>query len=40
VPGLKDDYFTEIIGAFLATGQGAQGLVGEARSVLVAATSI
>jgi aminoglycoside 3-N-acetyltransferase len=40
VPGLPDDYFASIAGAFLAAGHGAQGLVGEASSVLVEAEPI
>ncbi|MBY5608392.1 AAC(3) family N-acetyltransferase [Rhizobium leguminosarum] len=40
VPGLDDDYFGVIVRAFLASGQGAQGLVGDAQSVLVDAAAI
>lgn len=40
VPGLDDDYFGVIVRAFLASGQGTQGLVGDARSVLVDAAAI
>ncbi|MFL5019273.1 MAG: AAC(3) family N-acetyltransferase, partial [Rhizobium sp.] len=40
VPGLDDDYFGGIVGAFLTSGQGAQGLVGDAGSVLVDAAAI
>jgi aminoglycoside 3-N-acetyltransferase len=40
VPGLPEDYFATIVREFLASGEGAQGMVGEAPSVLVAAVSI
>jgi len=40
VPGLDDDYFAQIVRAYLASGRGTQGLVGEAQSVLVDATSV
>ena len=40
VPGLADNYFTEIAEAFLATGEGARGLIGDAPSVLVPAAPI
>ena len=40
VPGLADDYFGEVVRAFLAAGGGQQGLVGEAPSVLVEAAPI
>ncbi|TLX13029.1 aminoglycoside 3-N-acetyltransferase [Rhizobium sp. MHM7A] len=40
VPDLASDYFGEIVRAFLASGAGAQGLIGEAPSVLVDAASI
>ena len=40
VPGLADDYFATIVTAFLATGQGAQGLIGAAPSVLVDAAAM
>lgn len=40
VPGLESDYFARIVSAFLAGGQGAQGLVGDAPSVLVDAAAI
>lgn len=36
-PGLDDDCFATIVAAFLATGQGAQGPIGAAASVLVGA---
>lgn len=38
--GLADDYFAEIVEAFLATGRGRRGLVGAAPSVLVEANQI
>jgi aminoglycoside 3-N-acetyltransferase len=40
VEGLAEDYFATIVGAFLANGQGRQGLVGNAPSVLVDAAKI
>ncbi|QFU16726.1 aminoglycoside 3-N-acetyltransferase [Microvirga thermotolerans] len=40
VPGLADDYFASVVRSFLATGRGAQGVVGEAPSVLVEAAPI
>ncbi len=40
VAGLADDYFATIVAEFLATGQGARGVVGEAPSVLVDAAAI
>lgn len=40
VDGLADDYFGEIVEAFLATGRGARGKVGQADSVLVEAAPI
>jgi aminoglycoside 3-N-acetyltransferase len=40
VPGLDDDYFGLIVREFLAGGQGRQGLIGKAPSVLVDAPSI
>ncbi|KKZ87186.1 aminoglycoside 3-N-acetyltransferase [Rhizobium phaseoli] len=40
VAGLESDYFAAIVAEFLAGGHGAQGLVGEAPSVLVNAASI
>lgn len=40
VAGLADDYFAEIVTEFLAGGQGRQGLVGTAPSVLVDAAAI
>lgn len=40
VEGLAEDYFATIMGDFLATGRGRQGLVGAARSVLVEAAAI
>lgn len=40
VPGLTDDYFAQIVRAFLAGRDGTQGLVGAAPSVLVDAASI
>jgi aminoglycoside 3-N-acetyltransferase len=38
--GLADDYFTAIVEAFLATGEGERGAIGAAPSVLVAADRI
>jgi aminoglycoside 3-N-acetyltransferase len=40
VEGLDEDYFATIVEAFLASGQGARGLVGLAPSVLVDAAPI
>lgn len=40
VAGLDDDYFGTIVSAFLATGQGSQGTIGAAPSVLVEAPAI
>jgi len=40
VDGLDDDYFAMIVSAFLTTGQGSQGMVGDAPSVLVEAAAI
>ncbi|RXT56441.1 aminoglycoside 3-N-acetyltransferase [Bosea sp. Tri-44] len=40
VDGLAEDYFVEIVTEFLASGQGRQGLVGAAPSVLVDAAPI
>lgn len=40
VDGLDDDYFGAIVGEFLASGQGRQGRVGDAASVLVPAAAI
>jgi aminoglycoside 3-N-acetyltransferase len=40
VAGLADDYCADIVREFLASGQGAQGLVGGAPSVLVEAAPI
>lgn len=40
VDGLESDYFARIVTEFLAGGQGAQGPIGEAPSVLVDAASI
>ena len=37
VAGLADDYFVEVVEAFLATGEGARGKVGDADCVLVPA---
>jgi aminoglycoside 3-N-acetyltransferase len=39
-PGLAEDCFARIVGDFLAEGQGVQGVVGEAPSVLVEAAGI
>lgn len=40
VEGLAEDYFAEIVTEFLASGQGQQGLVGAAPSVLVDAAAL
>jgi len=40
VSGLAEDYFAEIVTEFLATGEGRQGLIGSAPSVLVDAAAI
>jgi aminoglycoside 3-N-acetyltransferase len=40
VAGLDEDYFTTILTAFLASGNGAQGTVGAAASVLVEASAV
>lgn len=40
VAGLDDDYFAGIVTEFLAAGEGRQGLIGAARSVLVEAAAI
>ena len=40
VAGLADDYFAHIVSDFLASGQGRQGRVGAAASVLVEAAAI
>lgn len=40
VEGLADDYFAEIVREYLETGQGAQGRVGDAPTVLVDAAGI
>src|SRR5690606_941318 len=40
VAGLADDYFAGIVTAFLATGHGSEGRIGEAPSVLVRADEI
>jgi aminoglycoside 3-N-acetyltransferase len=40
VPGLANDYFAQIVGEFLAGGQGCQGHIGAAPSVLVDAAPI
>lgn len=40
VNGLAEDYFAEIVTQFLASGQGRQGLIGSASSVLVGAAAI
>jgi aminoglycoside 3-N-acetyltransferase len=37
VEGLADDYFAEIVTAYLASGEGHEGQVGAARAVLVSA---
>lgn len=38
--GLPDDYFADIVEAFLATGRGKRGKIGEASSVLVPAAEM
>ncbi|HTM77656.1 MAG TPA: aminoglycoside 3-N-acetyltransferase [Devosia sp.] len=38
--GLPEDYFIEVVEAFLATGQGQRGTIGAAPSVLVSAPAI
>ena len=38
--GLEEDYFTTIVTAFLATGRGRTGKIGQANSVLVPANEI
>jgi aminoglycoside 3-N-acetyltransferase len=40
VPGLPDNYFATIVAEFLATGQGVQGLIGDAPSTAVDAAPI
>lgn len=40
VAGLADDYFAEIVRTFLSSGEGAEGIVGDAPCVLVDAASI
>lgn len=40
VSGLADDYFAEVVTAFLAAGQGRRGVIGAAPSVLVSAPAI
>ena len=40
VAGLPDDYFADVVREFLGSGQGAQGRVGEASSVLAEAAPI
>jgi aminoglycoside 3-N-acetyltransferase len=40
VAGLPDDYFADIVRAFLATGAGAEGVVGAAPSLIVDAAAI
>lgn len=40
VDGLPDDYFATVVSAFLATGSGREGRVGDAPSVLVPARDI
>lgn len=40
VAGQPDDYFADIVRAFLATGAGAQGMVGAAPSLIVDAPAI
>ena len=40
VPGLADDYFAEIVSAFLESGRGVRGLVGQAESCVVDAAEI
>ena len=38
--GMPDDYFATVVEAFLATGEGKRGTIGEASSVLVPADGI
>lgn len=38
--GMADDYFATIVEAFLATGQGTRGVIGEAGSVVVPAAEM
>ena len=40
IDGLADDYFASIVEAFLASGQGTRGRVGDAPSVLVPAAAM
>jgi aminoglycoside 3-N-acetyltransferase len=40
VAGLADDYFADIVGAFLAEGRGTEGTIGNAPSVLVDAEPV
>lgn len=40
VPELADDYFVEVVESFLATGQGREGMIGDAPSLLVDAAAI
>ncbi|MHA6688941.1 aminoglycoside 3-N-acetyltransferase [Devosia sp. A449] len=40
VDGLADDYFADVVDAFLASGQGRRGQIGHAPSVLVDAPAI
>lgn len=40
VAGLDDDYFAEIVNAFVATGQGQTGKIGEAPTLVVPAAEI
>ncbi len=40
VAGLDEDYFAEIVSAFLASGEGRQGQIGAAASILVDAAAI
>ena len=40
VEGLEDDYFATIVTEYLATGQGAEGMIGAAPSVVVEAAAI
>lgn len=40
VEGLAEDYFAEVVEAFLATGRGRRGRVGQAPSVLVDAAAV
>lgn len=40
VTGLADDYFADIVSAFLATGRGREGRIGQAASLVVPAVDV